>query len=1085
MIAFFARNGVAANLLLMAIVISGAAVLYLRKIPLEVFPEAEIRTINISAPYRGSSPEEIEESIVLRVEEAIADLEGIKEMISTASSSSGSVVVEVEDGYDLRDLRDQIETRVNAIADFPPGDAESVSVTQATRDRWVISMVISGEMHERDIATLGAQIRDEITSLPEITHASLQGTRDYEIAIEVDEEALERYGLTFTEISGALREYSIDIPAGTLETESGEVSLRTRGRAYNRDQFENITLRALENGTRLTIGDVAKVTDGFTEEELLVRFNGDRCVIIPVFREGTQSAIRVAEQVRQYAKENAHKFPPGVKISFWGDSSVIVRGRLETLLNSAWQSMLFVFIILTLFLRPSLGFWVMLGIPVCFLGTLALMPLLGMTINIISLFAFILVLGVVVDDAIVTGENVYTHQKKTPDKVQASIDGTREVTLPVMFGVFTTMLAFVALFFTKGFTRSWMPQIATIVICVLAFSLIESKLVLPSHLTHSPRHWLKGLITFFFGRRVARFCSRLYQGFHRGQRAVAGSVEWFVAKIFQPVLIMALHHRYTVLAIFIGTMTLMVGAIYGGKIKQQKFPRIPSEVASCRLSMQEGTPYKITKAHVQMIEDAANELREEFVGPDGVSIIQDVFSTTGGQGVGSSKGKSRTGQGNRGEVQFYITPPEDRGLKVDTREITNRWREKIMERGGIVGAKELTFRAELGRGRDPIQVQLRSNNGNDLSQLAGEVRARLLSYDGLFDIEDNIDSQRDEIQLEIRPEAEQFGLTLSDLARQVRQAFYGEEVQRLQRQRDEIRVMLRYPLQDRQSLASLQAMKIRTQSGQEVPFSTVAEAKVAKTFPRIERINRYRAVHISADADKEVADLDMIRLEVGTWLDSKIRNHYQGMTYDFVGEAKDAEENEQGLFIGMLIVVFGVYAMLAIPFRSYVQPLIVMSVIPFGLIGAVFGHLIEDFFKGDIGGMPLTILSYLGMLALTGVVVNDSLVLVDYINRRKRAGASVFDAVSEAGAARFRAIILTSATTFAGLFPLIRMEATQAQFLIPMAISLGYGILFATMITLFLVPINYLVLHDIGKGFRYALSDDKEVPDSSTAEAAA
>ncbi len=1069
MIAFFIRNGVAANLLMLLIVFGGLAVLLMRKIPLEVFPEFEQRQIQVSVSYRGANPEEIEESIVMRVEEAIADVEGIEEMFSTATSSSGVVTVEIDEGYDLRVAKDEIETRVNALVDFPPGDAEIATVRQAKTDSWVISVVLSGDMAEHDLAVLGAQVRDEILELPEITHAALQGVRAYEISIEVDEGALERYGLTFAEIAAALRNYSIDIPAGTLETISGKVALRTKGRAYNKAQFEDITLRALANGTRLKIGDIAKVIDGFTEEQFMARFNGERCVLIPVFREGNQSAIRVANQVKDYINENKPKLPPGVEVDFWGDSSKMVKGRLSTLLNSAWQSMLFVFVLLALFLRPSLGLWVIVGIPISFLGTLALMPLFGISINLVSLFGFILVLGVVVDDAIVTGENIYLHQKENPDVIAATIKGTQEVALPVIFGVLTTQLAFVALYFSEGFMGSWLPQIATIVILVLTFSLIESKLILPSHLTHSPRKWLRKVITIFFGGVVADLCTRWYHKFEVVQQAISGSLDWFVRRVYQPVLDLALQFRYAVLALFLGAMTLVVAALYGGKVKQVQFPPVLSERATCRLTMQEGTPYEVTDKYIAMIYSIVDDLKKEFVGTDGISIIEDVFTSVGGQGISSSKSTPRMGQSNRGEVVFYIVPPENRQLKVDTMEIISLWRERIQQKGGIVGAKELYFRAEIGRGGDPLEIQLRSNHGEHLTALAAETKERLKSYQGVFDIEDNLDEERDEIQLEIRPEAEQFGLTLSDLARQVRQAFYGEEIQRLQRKRDEVRVMLRYPLKDRKSLATLETMKIRTRDGQQVPFSTVANAVVVKSYPKIERINRNRAVEISADANKEIVDLEAVRTEMGVWLGEQIQKKYPGTSYEFTGEAKDARETNHGMKIGAFIILFGMYGMLAIPFRSYAQPLIVMSVIPFGLVGAVIGHMIEDQLKP--AGMPIGIMSYLGMLALAGVVVNDSLVLVDYINRRKAKGDSVFAAVSESGAARFRAVFLTSATTFGGLFPLIRMESTQAQFLIPMAVSLGYGILFVTIVTLFLVPINYLIIDDLGQAWKYIFDD--------------
>ncbi len=1071
MIAFFVRNGVAANLLMLAIALAGAYALIGGKIPLEVFPEFESRVISVSVPYRGATPEEVEESVVIRIEEAIATVEGIEEIISKSSSTGGTVAITVEDDYEIRDVRDQIEAQVNSITDFPPGDAESVSVREMKSSRWVIGVVLSGDLSERDLVKLGRKVRDDLTNLPDITSASMQGVRPFEVRIEIDEAALQRYGLTFGQISQALRASSIDIPAGTLETASGRIVLRTKGRAYNKEQFESITLRASADGTRLSVGDVAKVTDGFDENLFLARMNGERCVTIAVFREGNQSAIQLTKNVRQHMEET--ELPEGVRVSYLNDTSKIVKGRLNTLLSSGWKSMIFVFVLLTLFLRPSLALWVVLGIPVCFLGAISLMPWLGVSINIVSLFGFILVLGVVVDDAIVTGENIYTKQKTGMDPVRASIIGAEEVALPVVFGVLTTMLAFIPLFFMSGFHGAWMPQIATIVIAVLAFSLIESKLILPSHLTHSPRRWMKVFLQFFLGSVVTNMIGRFYRVFSGMQQAVAKSSDWFALTVFQPILRNALIHRYTVLALFLGGMTLIIGAFMGGKIKQVNFPRVESERATCRLTMQEGTPFEVTEQYILMMEEIVNELKSEYVGSDGVSVIENVFSTIGGQGVSSSRSANKVGQSHLCELVFYITPPEERKLKIGTRELANEWRERIQERGGIVGAKELYFRAEIGRGRDPIKVQLRGINIDNLIDAAAKVRVKLGKYEGLYDIADNLDESLDEIQLRIRPEAEQFGLTMFDLARQVRQAFFGEEIQKILRDRDEIRVMLKFPRADRQSIAALESMRIRTANGQEVPFTTVAEANIAKSFPRIDRIDRNRAVEISADADKETTDLGAIREDLAEWLTTELRN-YPGTTYSFEGEARDERENSYGMYIGAGLIIFGIYAMLAIPFRSYLQPLVVMSVIPFGLIGAVLGHLLEDYLKQRTGGMPLSFLSYFGMLALSGVVVNDSLVLVDYINRRRKAGDTLIEAVSGAGAARFRAIVLTSATTFAGLFPLIRMQATQAQFLIPMAVSLGYGIIFATLITLFFVPINYLIMEDILGGLRSMVASDKK-----------
>lgn len=1080
MIAFFARNGVAANLLLVAIVLAGWYALSSRTIPLEVFPEIESRTISISVPYRGATPEEVEESVVIRIEEAISDVEGIDEIMSTASSSSGTVMVEVDEDVDMREVRDSLEARIDGLEDFPPGDAENVVVRTAEPSRWVISVVVSGGLSEHDLTALGGQVRDELIGLPEVTSAELQGNRPYEISIEIDERALLKYGLTFNQVSQALRASSIDVPAGTLETLAGEVVLRTKGRAYTQADFEAITLIARPNGSRITVGDIATVKDGFDENPFIARMNGKRCVLVAVFREGNQSAIRIADEVKGFMNEYQNRLPGGVEISYWNDSSRIVKGRLETLLDSFWKSMVFVFIVLTLFLRPSLALWVVIGIPVCFMGAIALMPFVGVSINIVSLFGFILVLGVVVDDAIVTGENIYTKQQGGVDRVDAAIKGTEEVTLPVVFGVLTTMLAFVPLFFLSGFQGAWMPQIATIVILVLAFSLVESKLILPSHLTHNPRQWVKTVGIFFLGRGIANVFSKGYRAFSRFQGAIAGSLEWFVRVAYQPALNFSLRNRYFVVSVFLGLLLILIGGVQGGRIKQVKFPRVESERATCRLTMQEGTPFEVTENYILMMEDIVEEMRAEYVGSDGVSVIEDVFSSIGGQGVSSSKGRSRTGQSHQGEVVFFITEPENRELEIGTKQLLEKLRQGIEERGGIVGAKELYFRAEIGRGGDPLEVQLRGQDINDLTSAAAEVREKMGTYDGLFDISDNLDKSRDEIQLRIRPEAEQFGLTMTDLARQVRQAFFGEEIQKIQRNRDEIRVMMRYPIEDRKSIAALEAMKIRTSDGRAVPFTTVAEAVIGKSFPKIERIDRNRAVEVSADADKEAVNLTLIREDLGEWMTVALAK-YSGMSFSFEGEAKDSRENSAGILAGAVIIIFGIYAMLAIPFKSYVQPFMVMAVIPFGLLGAFGGHILEDFLKRDTTGMPLSFLSYFGMLALSGVVVNDSLVLVDYINRRRKQGDGVFEAVSKAGAARFRAIILTSATTFAGLFPLIRMEATQAQFLIPMAVSLGYGILFATLITLFLVPINFLILNDLRTLFSGTVKQPEagEAPESA------
>jgi multidrug efflux pump subunit AcrB len=1056
MIAFFARNGVAANLLMGGIILWGLTTLRSGKIPIEVFPEFESNIISISVPYRGGTPEEVEESVVIRVEEAIADIEGIDRIISTASTSSASITVEVDNEHDRVLLMDEVKAAVDSITGLPD-EAERPLLSFGKRYFSVINVVVFGNLNERDFRTLGEQIRDEIIDLPSVTSAELQAVRPHELAIEIDEATLQRYGLNFDSITRAVRMASVDLTAGTLKTPSGNIVLRTKGRAYRKADFEAITVLTNPDGSRLTLADVATVKDGFDENPFWARFNGQRGVLIAVSREGNQSAIKLAEEVKAYLDERRATLPAGVGIDYWSDRSRIVKARLDILFDSALKSILLVFLLLTLFLRPSLAFWTVLGIPVCFLGAIALMPTLGVTINIVSLFGFILVLGVVVDDAIVTGENIYTHQRRGTDPLEAAITGTREVTVPVVFGVLTTVVAFTPLLAaSEGMTR-FFSHIALIVIPVLLFSLVESKLILPAHLSHSLRAQARTILQFFLPRVVVHNLRHLYGYFERFQQGIATGLERFITAVYQPLLNRALRMRYLTLSLFVGIFILLLGMLLGDRIKQVHMPRVQSERAACKLRMQEGTPFAVTESHIEKIQAAAEQLRDELEAEGGTQIIKDIMSVAGGSSIGSSRRRGAAGQDEAGEVVFYVVEPENRALAITTTEIVNRWRKKI---GPIRGARELNFRAEIRHGGDPIDIQLTGPDIARLNQATREVRDHLSSYEGIFDVGDSLDSGRDEIQLTIRPEAEQFGLTMMDLGRQVRQAFYGEEIQRILRGRDEIRVMLRYPEHKRRSIDALETMFIRTPAGDELPFSSVAETRMEISLPEIRRIDRKRAINITADADKENLNLDTIRAELGRYLDGEFRQRFPGVSWSMEGQAREQRETEASQRTSMYLVLFAIFALLAIPFRSYVQPLIVMSVIPFGLVGAVGGHLWRDFLNPD-PGMPISMLSYFGMLALAGVVVNDSLVLVDYINRKTREGMSLLEAASTAGARRFRPILLTSLTTFAGLIPLIQLKSTNAQFLIPMAVSLGYGILFATLITLFLVPAQFLILEDI------------------------
>jgi len=1037
LISWFTRNGVAANLLMIGIVFWGLFSLN-NRIPLEVFPSFELDSITVRVPFRGASPTEVEESINIKIEEAIQDLTDIKSITSTAAEDLGTVRIDVDSRANVEDVLNDVKQRVDQISTFPT-DADNPSVYTLARTREVISVVIAGPLAERDLRALANRVRDDLEALPNITQVSLSGVRDFELAIEVSEKTLLQYGLTFADVANAISNSSLNISAGAIKTAGGEVLIRTEGQGRTVEDFARIPIISSADGTRVTLAELANISDGFDENSLAQVFNGRSSIEIDVFRSGNQSAITVAREVKDYIEDTQSTMPDNVTMGYWRDRSRTVNARLQTLNKSALQGGLLVILLLALFLRPSVAFWVFIGVPVAFMGGLALMPTIGVTINLISLFAFILVLGIVVDDAIVTGENIYSHMRRNPNRIQAAIEGAQEVAIPVTFGVLTTVAAFMPLLLIEGVRGKIFAQIPMIVIPVLLFSLVESKFVLPAHMKH---------LNFHKPERPNPL-SLL-------QRKIADGLEWMIRHWYQPCLAACMRQRYLTLSVFVGTAIIVFSLVSAGHVKFVFFPRIQSEVAIASLTMPTGTPFELTQKHVERINNAATELQKKHIDPEtGLSIIEGIMSTAG------SSGGDGAGQSHVGRVMFEITPPEERALQVTSRELVMQWRQAI---GDIPGAKEINYRAEIGRGGSPVSVRLSGRDFDRLKIAAQKTKDKLATYPGIEDITDTFASGKQELKLEIKPAAEQLGLTLSDLSSQVRQAFFGFEVQTIQRDRDDVRVVVRYPLSERQSLDNLQTMMIRTPDGSNVPFSEVADADIGRGFASITRVNRKRTVNIEADVDKENTDIEAIKRELLEDM-PEILASFPDISFSLEGEAAEQRESFGSLKTGIWFVLAVIYTLLAIPLRSYVQPIMVMLVIPFGVVGAILGHMIM--------GMNLSIMSYMGMLALSGVVINDSLVLVDFVNNRRLEGLNVTNSVRVAGVARFRAILLTSLTTFFGLMPLIFEKSTQAQFLIPMAVSLGFGIMFATLITLVLIPCNYLILEDI-KGLFSMESDERQ-----------
>jgi multidrug efflux pump subunit AcrB len=1018
MIAWFARNDVAANLLMIGILMAGLFTLS-TGIPLEVFPSFETDRIVVRVSLRGSTPSDVEKGVTIRIEEAVQDLEGIEKLSSRSSEGSSRVTIEVDSDYDPREMLADIKSRIDAINTFP-AEAEKPVVSLAIRKREVLSVTVAGIYGEKETREFAESVRDDLLRIPGVTQLDLSGIRNYEIALEVSQDKLRQYGLSITQVNRAVSGASTDVSAGNIKTEGGDILIHAKGQAYRKDEFADIAIKTNPDGSIIRLQDIATIIDGFEETPVRTRFNGHKAVFIDVYRMGQQSAIDVANKVRRYIEERQLTLPKGYELSYWDDDSQIVKNRISTLTTNALQGGILVLALLTLFLRPAIALWVFIGIPVSCMGAFLFMPFFGVTLNVMSLFGFILVLGIVVDDAIVTGENVYTHLNTAESGEDAAIKGTLEVALPVTFGILTTIAAFLPLAFIEGRRGALFAQIPVVIIPILIFSLIESKFVLPSHLKH-----LKLRDQKTEPGRFDRFQRRFADGFERS-----------IIRFYQPILKLALRHKLATLSMFVSVFVVIIALVMSGWTRFTFWPRVPSETIRVNLTMPTGTPFEVTNKFIMQMTDKAEALQQKYHDElTGESVVMNILSTTGGRG----------GVANRGGVRLELIPPERRGSPITSRQLVGEYRRMV---GVIPGAENLTYRAEIGRSSDPIDIQLSANSLTELQEVADKVKAHLTTYPTVFEIADSLSDGKEALKITLKDQGKALGLTLGDVSGQVRRAFFGAQVQRVQRGRDDVRVMVRLPLAERRSVSDLKSILIATPAGGTVPLSYVAELVAGQSPATINRIDRYRTINVTADVDKTSTNMTVLQADIDKYVQS-ITAQYPGVSYTAEGEAKEQRQSFGSLGWSIIFVLIIIYSLLAIPFKSYLQPLIVMSVIPFGMIGAVMGHWVL--------GMNLTIMSLLGMLALTGVVVNDSLVLVDFINK-KRDRMPLLEAVLTAGAARFRPVMLTSLTTFIGLMPLLFEKSTQAQFLIPMAVSVGFGIIFATFITLILIPVNYMLM---------------------------
>jgi len=1062
-VAWMAGNSVAANILMLIFIVGG---LYsATKLKQEFLPDVELDLVRVTVPYPGASPEEVEQGIILAVEEAVRGLEGIDEVTSKADEGRGTVTIELLASADNQKLTQEIKQEVDRIVSFPE-DAEEPQVVLVSRRREVLSLVLYGDQnaeirkvqiakhrrelaaltgppeqrqretaalnarHDRELRRLAEQnehalrdlaetTRDALLDLPDITQIELMAVRPIEISIEVSQENQRKYNLTLGAIAQQVRRASVELPGGGIKTRGGEILVRMTDRRDYGPEFEDIPVVSRPDGTQVLLGEIAEINDGFADIDSFASYDGMPAVMMDVYRVGDQTPMGVSQAVRDYIEESAHLLPEGFAMAVRSDQSDVFRQRMELLTrNGAWGLVL-VLVLLATFLEARLAFWVTMGIPISFLGTFLIMPALGVSINMVSMFAFIIALGIVVDDAIVVGENIYRYHQQGVPFLAAAVKGTREVALPVTFSILTNIATFMPLFFVPGVIGKIFRAIPGVVVLAFTISLIECMFILPAHLGHQ-KDWQKGGFMDLVSRP---------------QRAFSHWFSRMIEVVYGPFLRGVLHHRYLTIAVGLATLAVTVGYVASGRMGMTPFEKIESDTAIVTAVLPYGTAVEVTTQVRDKLLAAAEDIRKQN---GGKALVEGVYDRIG------------SGGGHVAEVRIYLTPPENRPMT--TSQVVDLWRKKV---GPIAGVESLVFESDRGGPGSgaAMTIELNHQSMDVLKDASRDLAEALGNFPKVKDINDGFSPGKQQFNCTLRPEGRSLGLTAFDVARQVRSSFYGAEAIRQQRGRNEVKVMVRLPRAQRVSEYDLDELLIRSPSGIEVPLFEAVTASRDRAYTNIDRRDGRRAVSVTADL-KLRSEAGQVLGKLGKTDLPALVAKYPGLTWRFSGRQEDMKESLSSLKSGFVIAIIVVYILLAIPFGSYAQPAIIMVSIPFGIVGAVVGHIL-------LGYSSLTVMSMMGIVALSGVVVNDSLILIEFANRRYKEGLSAFHAVHEAGIRRFRPIMLTTMTTFGGLAPMMLETSRQARFLIPMAISLGFGILFATLISLLLVPSLFMVVEDI------------------------
>ena len=1021
LIGWFATNHVAANLIWVLIIGVGIYTLY--NIKVETFPESQLRQVAISMSYPGTSPADIEETITLKIEEAIKNIEGVSRYYSYSNEGSSSVNVEIATGYDELEVTNEIKAAVDSINSFPP-DAYPPRVGESQMFRpQAIQVQVSGDIDPKSLIEMAEQLRREIVALDDVSYAELNGVRPYEIRIEISEQTLQRYGLTLSGVAQIVRQWSVNVSSGAIQSESGSIRVRATGQAYSGEEFEQIPIVSNADGSTLTLGEIANVIDGFVDFQSISLFNGKPSIGIVATPRGEENAVDIAKSITEWVDNRKPTLPASIDLTAWASTAHYLEGHMKMMLKNLAYGGILVFILLTVFLHLRMAAWVVFGLPVAFLGAVMLLPTVDITISIPSLFGFIVVIGIVVDDAIIIAESAYAETVRSGYNVESIVRGAQRVAVPATFGVLTTVAAFMPLLFATGPIKTMIMPITVVVILCLLFSLVESKLILPSHLA---------LMNRSSGRMdwVAN--------------SVLRKLSQFIESVYLPFMRYCLEFRYATLAFF---FFLFVGAtmlVLSGIVPFGFFPSQSSDFIRGEVELVEGAPDQLMTDTINHIHGSLDELRDEFRAETGGDpVIKNVFTYT---------------RNDNTEARFNVELSKLGERSVEIHEVSRRWREKV---GDLAHTNNLSISSfqRMGSGSD-FDINMRGENTRVLEEAAQSFVDYLRDFDGLFNVQSSATSGPRELTLSVKPAGEAAGLTLSDLGRQVRYALYGAEVQRIQRGNSNLRVMVKYPKDERTSIGNLENMWVRLPSGSSAPFSSVAEFEETVGYNSIRRENGARTIRISSEAERARVNPQQVLLTAQSDFLDDLPNRFPGVTWEVSGTTYDEMIGLQALITAFAFALLTIYALMAVPLKSYMLPLLIMSVIPFGIIGAIFGHWLMRLITGET--VEFNMVSMIGCIALSGVVVNDSLILVHYIKRKLNEGSDLESAIASSGKARFRAILLTSLTTFFGLLPILFEQSVQAKMIVNMAISIAFGILFATVITLILIPSLVRTLADFG-----------------------